>query len=78
MSRSKRASPFVGYTTADSDKPWKQQAARRARRAVHQTLSETLDGDALPAKRFAITNPWDAPKDGKQRLSDPAAKDLRK
>jgi len=48
MSRSRRQSPFVGHTTATSDKPWKQQHSRKLRRAVHQTLSQTHDGDAVP------------------------------
>ena len=78
MSRSRRKSPFVGHTTADSDKPWKAQAARKLRRLVHQTLGQAPDGDALPARRYALTNPWDAPKDGKQRVSDPASSLLRK
>jgi hypothetical protein len=65
MSNGRRHSPFVGNTTAPSDKPWKAQSARKTRRAVNQTLGQTLDGDLLPSKRFAITDPWDAPKDGK-------------
>ncbi len=78
MSRSRRNAPFVGMTTASSDASWKAQAARKMRRAAHQTLGETLDGDALPVKRYSLTNPWDAPKDGKQRLDDPKSKHLRK
>lgn len=78
MSRSRRKSPFVGHTTAESDKAWKAEAARKTRRAVHQTLGETLDGDALPAKRYALTTPWDAAKDGKQRVTDPTSPLLRK
>ncbi|HEX8300878.1 hypothetical protein [Sphingomonas sp.] len=78
MSRSRRHSPFVGHTTADSDAAWKAQSARKTRRLVHQKLSGGLDGDALPAKRYALTGPWDAPKDGKQRLTDPSSRFLRK
>jgi hypothetical protein len=78
VSGSRRKSPFVGHTTAASDKAWKAQSARKTRRAVHQTLGETLDGDALPEKRHALTDPWDAPKDGRQRLADPASPLLRK
>ncbi len=78
MSGSWRRSPFVGHTTAESDKAWKAQSARKTRRAVRQTLGETLDGDALPAKRYAITDPWDAPKDGKQMLADLGSPLLRK
>jgi hypothetical protein len=38
MSRSRRKSPFVGYTNAETDKPWKAQSARRMRRAARQAL----------------------------------------
>jgi hypothetical protein len=79
MSRSRRHSPFIGITTAATDKPWKQQDARRLRRAVHQTLAQTLDGDAVPVSRYAKGHgDWDGPKDGKQRLDDPTSKYLRK
>ena len=79
MSRSRRHAPFIGYTSAASDKPWKQQHARRLRRAVHQALDRTCDGDALPIDRYALGHAgWDAPKDGKQRLDDPDSKYLRK
>lgn len=39
MSNSRRHSPFVGNTTAPSDKAWKAQAARKTRRAVNQALA---------------------------------------
>jgi len=66
MSRSRRKTPITGFTKTESEARWKAYAARKFRRAEHQGLGETLDGDALPAKRYAITNPWDGPKDGKQ------------
>jgi hypothetical protein len=76
MSRSHKKSPFVGFTTAESDKPWKQQSARQLRRASHQVLAETLDGDTVPDRR-SVSDAW-GPKDGKQRLVAASAKDLRK
>ena len=76
MSRSRRKSPFVGYTTAETDKPWKQQSARQVRRASHQVLATTLDGDAVPDRR-TVGDTWGL-KDGKQRIADPRHKDLRK
>jgi len=78
MSRSRRKSPFVGWTTAESDRLWKAQSARVVRRRVHQLLDCTGDGDALPGKRWSLVNSWSAPKDGKQRLRDPASPLLRK
>ena len=79
MSRSRRRSPFVGHTTAESDKEWKQQNARKMRRAVHQMLDQSTDGDILPISPYAKGHAdWEAPKDGKQRLSDPASPLMRK
>jgi hypothetical protein len=79
MSRSRRQSPFIGHTTAPSDKPWKQQHSRKLRRAIHKTLSQTDDGEAVPKSKFAKGNAdWDGLKDGKQRLDDPNSRYLRK
>ncbi|MEG3088494.1 hypothetical protein [Sphingomonas sp. PB4P5] len=69
----------MGHTTAPSDKPWKQQHARRVRRATHQMLDQTMDGDAIPSSRYAFGSAdWDGIKDGKQRVDDLASKELRK
>lgn len=76
MSRSRRHSPFVGYATAETDKPWKQQSARKVRRIVHQLLDQTRDGDALPLRR-QVADAWGM-KDGKQRLTAALAKFWRK
>jgi hypothetical protein len=79
VSRSRKTSPYCGHTCAATDKPWKQQHARRVRRAVHQTLGQTVDGDAVPSNRYAFgTAEWHGMKDGKQRITDPASKWLRK
>lgn len=78
MSRSRRKSPFIGFTTAETDKPWKAQSARRERRIVSAALQSGSNGENLPVKRYAMTNPWNAPKDGKQRLRDPRSPLLRK
>lgn len=47
------------------------------RHAASQTLRQGADA-LLPEKRWAVVNPWDAPKDGKQRLSDTNTKWMRK
>lgn len=79
MSRSRKTSPFVGHTTAPSDKPWKQQHARRVRRAAHQTLGQTTDGDSVPSNRYAFGSAdRDGIKDGKQRVAEPTSKWMRK
>jgi hypothetical protein len=51
MSRSCKKSPFVGLTTAEGDKSWKQQSARQLRRASLQMLAETLGGDTVLDRR---------------------------
>ena len=61
MSRSRKKSPFVGYTTAKSDQPWKAKAARAFRHATEQALRGDPSDAALPVKRWARVNPWDAP-----------------
>lgn len=79
MSRGRSKSPFVGHTTAPSNKEWKQQDARKLRHAVHQLLDQTTNGDALPVSRYAKGHAdWDAPKDGKQRLISSASPLMRK
>lgn len=78
MSRSRKKSPFIGHTTARSDQPWKAKAARAFRHAAEQGLRVDPDGAMLPVRRWARVNPWDAPKDGKQRIVDAGWKVLRK
>lgn len=70
MSRSRKKAPFTGHTTARSDQSWKAKAARVFRHAAARALRADLTGEALPTKRWAAVNPWDAPKDGKQRVTD--------
>ena len=76
MTRSRRKSLFTGYTTAATDKPWKQQSARQVRRAAHQVIATTLDADAVPDRRV-LGDPY-GQKDGKQRITDPRPEDFRK
>jgi hypothetical protein len=78
MSRSRRKSPIIGFTTAESEAQWKAQAARRMRRVVRQALGHADDGAALPEKKWALTNPWDGPKDGKHWVFAPKSKWMRK
>ncbi|MBC7891832.1 MAG: hypothetical protein H7Y12_06450 [Sphingobacteriaceae bacterium] len=62
MSRSRIKTAVFGYTTATSDKIGKQQANRRYRRRVNQTLQN--QPELLPQLR-ELTCVWDMPKDGK-------------
>jgi hypothetical protein len=78
MSRSRKKAPFAGISTSASDRAWKNEAARKVRRATRQRLAATKDADALPVKPYELVNPFAAPKDGKTRLTDPKSPRLRK
>jgi hypothetical protein len=77
MSRSRKKTPIIGFTCAKSDKPWKAKAARSFRHAANAVLGEGEDAP-LPVKRWAVVNPADAPKDGKQWVGGGDARWLRK
>ena len=62
MARSRRRTPVIGITTAESDKLYKRQEHRRERRAVAQALST---GDDPPGPK-TFGDPWNSDKDGKQ------------
>lgn len=64
MSRSRRKTPIVGMTTAESDKPFKIAEHRRERRSVRAAVRQLED--APDPKEFG--NPWHGEKDGKQWL----------
>jgi hypothetical protein len=78
MSRSRKKLPFIGFTAARSDQPWKGKAARAFRHAAEQALHLDPAEAALPVKRWARVNPSDAPTDGKQRIASADWKVLRK
>jgi len=61
MSRSRRKTPIVPVTVAESDKAFKAREHRRERRAVATALA---NGDEPPAPK-AFGDPWKGEKDGK-------------
>ena len=69
MSRSRRRTPIIGFA-ADSDKRYKTQEHRRARRMTRSVLTTTLDPDhrRLHSKQFG--NDWASDKDGKHYVRD--------
>lgn len=69
MSRSHRKRPFIGMTTAPSDKDFKVAEHQRERQNARQILSTTRD-DTDPRLHRTFGNPALAPKDGKQRTSE--------
>lgn len=62
MARSKRKNPGCGWTTADSEKQFKQRAHRCARAAVRNI--DLTAADPPPTRAFG--NPRLGEKDGKQ------------
>ena len=79
MSRSRKKTPIVGHTKAESDKPFKVKEHRRERRVVKQDLTSADDYDnmVLPDKE-QHGNDWESPKDGKKWMKKPKEKWMRK
>jgi hypothetical protein len=67
MSKSRRRTPIIGMTMAESDKDGKRMANRRLRRQVRVALQE----DREPALLREVSDVWTFPKDGKQWIDDP-------
>ena len=78
MSRSRRKTPIFGHTSAETDHPWKQAAARRLRRRVRQHLAATLNGDRFAGKAWDLESDWASDKDGKSWWCGATTKDMRK
>lgn len=74
MARSRRKTPIVGITTAETEKPFKVAEHRRERRTIKAKLRH--DDDLPDPKAFG--DPWDGDKDGKQWLGDRHPKFMRK
>jgi hypothetical protein len=69
MSRSRRHSPFIGMTTAQSEKDDKRLARRRLRQRDKRTEG--------PVDKREVSEVWTFDKDGRQQI-DPKSKWMRK
>ena len=67
MSKSRRKTPIVGNTTAESEKYDKRVANRKGRRVTKRHLAEMEDDEGIPV-RNEISNTWNFQKDGKHYL----------
>jgi len=67
MGNSYRKNPFIGITTAKSEKQDKRFANRRLRRINKERLALTQDEIALRENR-SVSNVWAMDKDGKIRF----------
>jgi len=77
MSRSRKKSPFIGVTTARSDKPFKVDEHRRERRSVRTLLASGFPDYDRRFHSKVYGDPWRAPKDGRYMV-EPASKWMRK
>lgn len=68
MSRSQRRTPFMGWTAARSDKPFKVDEHRSERRSLRTALASGIDPDDRRINSKTYGDPCLAPKDGKQRI----------
>ncbi len=64
MSRSKKRTPFWGFSSARSEKQDKRDYNRRYRRVSKQFLRVYPECDVMPHLR-EYSNPWAMSKDGK-------------
>ena len=62
MSRSKKKSPVLAMTCAESEKDWKKENHRRFRRKTKTALQTGEE----PPEIKEVTEIWDSPKDGKR------------
>ena len=71
MARSKKKTPIIPNTKAESEKEDKRNNNRKLRRAVKQKLQvfEDTEDLVLPELR-EITDVWDGAKDGKKFLKN--------
>ena len=53
-------------------------AARKLRHRSKQELNTSLDGDRFAGKRWDLVNPWSSEKDGKDWMSNPDPRWMRK
>lgn len=72
MSRSHRKTPIIGFTSAQSDKPFKVAEHRRERRSARATLAKIQDGDDGRLHSKVFGDPWKSDKDGKYYFASDA------
>ena len=74
MSRSRRKTPVVGWTLAESEKGDKQKANRKLRRLAKEAVRLAKE----PPLQKETSNVWTFSKDGKMWMDNPTPKLMRK
>ena len=69
MTRSRKKTPIVSVTAAESEKDDKLLAHRRERKRVRDVLQVEADPDVLPHSHD-VSDPWVMAKDGKVYVGD--------
>jgi len=64
MSRSRRHTPIMGVTTAESEKQDKRRANRALRRTVKTVLLKEPEADVIPTLE-EVSDIWSFAKDGR-------------
>jgi hypothetical protein len=77
MSRSRKKTPKLGFSSSVSEKADKLAVHRKERRGARQALHKGNDGDA-PAREHKRSGGWNFAKDGKRWVKQPRARDMRK
>jgi hypothetical protein len=76
MSRSRRHTPILGITLAESEAEFKRTSNRRLRLRARMALEKCAD--VLPERPRDCTDLWTGPKDGKQYFGAGYPEYLRK
>jgi hypothetical protein len=77
MSRSRKKTPKLGFSSCASDKQDKVLRHRHTRRGNRQGLQAGDDGEA-PQAEHKRSGTWNFAKDGKRWVKNPRARDMRK
>lgn len=80
MSRSRKKNPFVGFTTADSEKKDKTKSNKKLRRIQKEKLNKSFidfDGNVFPDIK-EVSNIYDFAKDGKKFYDNNKIKKYKK
>ena len=77
MSRSRKKTPKLGFSSSVSEKQDKLIVHRKARRGASQVLKKREEGDAITGEHKR-SGGWNFAKDGKRWVKKPRAQEMRK
>jgi hypothetical protein len=77
MSRSRKKTPKLGFSSSDSEKQDKLTVHRKERRGARQVLQASKDSEAISGEHKR-SGGWNFAKDGKRWVKQPRSKEMRK